>query len=193
MYTVPHILMSANITYEDSPAVARTEESFSRRPTNWWGNCMPNLRRFQTSNPAYFGWDAHHIVEAQDLARLGVQQRFPPYEHQVCVLLPKTAHAKRINSIFRAQNPTNLQVTANDLKCAYRDAYWLIGDYCGGGEGAIRDELVNVVLAMFRSASLDTSPQGRERIGRRAESWAGDRDGDRQRIPWAGAGDRIPK
>jgi hypothetical protein len=113
-----------------------------------------DLRRFQISNPDYFGWDTHHIVEAQDLDRLDVRNQFPPYEQQICVLIPNTAHAKRINSIFRNQNPASMHVTANHLKSAYRDAYWLIGDYCGGGERQIRNELVNIVLAVFRSVGL---------------------------------------
>jgi len=37
---------------------------------------------------------------------------------------------------------------------AYRSAYDLIGDYCGGGEKLIRHELVEIVKAIFRKAGI---------------------------------------
>lgn len=151
MYTVTQLLSSAGVKYEVKP---KGPGRVFLTAANQLIGAYADLRRFQTSNPDYFGWDTHHIVEAQDLARLGVQYRFPAYEQQICVLIPKTAHAKRINSIFRNQNPTDMHVTASNLKSAYRDAYWLIGDYCGGGERQIRDELVDIVLAVFRSAGF---------------------------------------
>jgi hypothetical protein len=152
MYTIPQILSLAGVKYENYPKWPM--KTIYLTGANQLIGTYADLRRFQTSSPDYFGWDVHHIVEAQDLGRLGVEHLCPPYEQQVCVLIPRTAHSRRINSIFRSQNPTNVQVTASDLRSAYRDAYWLIGDYCGGGEKSIREELVNVVLAVFRSAGL---------------------------------------
>lgn len=111
-----------------------------------------DLRRFQGSNRSYFGWEAHHIVETKDLERLGVQAKFPEREGQLCVLLPYAAHQKRINSILRAQNPSGMVVDFTTLKAAYADAYALMGDYCGGGERAIRQELLAIVDAIFRIA-----------------------------------------
>jgi hypothetical protein len=112
------------------------------------------LRRFQTSRPVYLGWQAHHIVETQDLERLGVASRFPGRDDQICVLLPERAHIGRINSILRNQNPSSMKVTASDLRRAYGDAYSMMGDYCGGGEAAIRRELMAIVEAVFRDAGL---------------------------------------
>ena len=152
MYSIPQILASAGINYEDYPA-ARGRGIFLTKGNQLVGT-YANLKRYQGSSPHYLGWDSHHIVEDQDLARLGVQGRCPPYEQQVCVLLPKTAHAKRVNSVLRNQNPTNVSATVTDLKRAYRDAYSIIGDYCGGGEMVIRTELLAIVSAVFRSVGL---------------------------------------
>jgi len=113
-----------------------------------------DLRQFQQSDHNYFSWHAHHIVESQDLDRLGVSQSGPPREHQICVLLPERAHIGRINSILRAQNPIGMSATASDLRRAYRDAYALLGDYCGGGEVEIRRELIAIVEAVFKSFGL---------------------------------------
>jgi hypothetical protein len=113
-----------------------------------------DLKRFQSVDRDYFGWHAHHIVEAQDLERLGVAHHFPAREQQLCVLLPERAHVGRINSVLRRQNPANIRVTANELRRAYADAYALVGDYCGGGQGAIRQELLALVNATFRAAGL---------------------------------------
>jgi hypothetical protein len=152
MYAVPLLLMSAGVKYENHPQCPGMGVFLSAG--NQLMGTYSDLQRFRPSSPDYFRWDAHHIVEAQDLDRLGLQDRFPPFARQVCVLLPNTAHSRRLNSVFRRQNPSGLQVTVTDLKHAYREAYWLLGDYSGGGERLIRDELVNVVLAVFRSTGL---------------------------------------
>ena len=55
-----------------------------------------NLERFQRAEKAYFGWHKHHIVEKQDLDRLGISGLFPPEQEQICVLLPERAHVGRI-------------------------------------------------------------------------------------------------
>ena len=151
-YTIPQLLMAAGVRHEPY-AKARGGRIFLTAANQLIGT-YTDLRRFQQSNPQYSGWDAHHIVEAQDLERLSVQQRFPPYEQQICVLLPRAAHAKRINSVLRKENPSHLQAAADDLKAAYRDAYWLMGDYCGGGERRIREELVSIADTVFRWAGF---------------------------------------
>ncbi len=152
MYTVTQILSSAGIKFEkysQSPAGG----VFLTQGNQLIGS-YSDLRRFQGLTPAYFGWQVHHIVEAQDLERLGVAQLAPPYEQQVCVILPERAHIGRINSLLRNQNPIGVRVKAPDLLRAYRDAYSLMGDYCGGGEGRVRQELVAIVIAVFRAVGL---------------------------------------
>ncbi len=146
-YTIPQLLMVAGIRHEPYTK-ARGERIFLTAAQQLIGT-YADLRRFRQASIDYAGWEAHHIVEAQDLERLSVQQRFPPYEQQICVLLPKAAHTKRINSVLRKENPSHLQAAADDLKAAYRDAYWLMGDYCGGGERRIREELVKIADTVF--------------------------------------------
>jgi hypothetical protein len=119
-----------------------------------------DLKKFRASRPEYRGWDVHHIFEDQDLHRLGVDKRFPPYELQACVLIPKAAHTKRINSTLRIQNPTNLGAVAGDMSRAYRDAYELIGDYSGGGDKLIQDELTRIVGAVLQLAGFRQSAGG---------------------------------
>lgn len=150
MYTVPQILTAARIKHEIHGK--RPGTGVFLTGANQLIGTYADLTRFRTSGSEYLGWEAHHIVETKDLDRLGVQDRFPSREQQICVLIPGAAHRKRVNSVFRSQN--NLQAAVSDLKHAYRDAYWLIGDYCGGGEKQIREELMNVVLAVFQSAGL---------------------------------------
>ena len=82
------------------------------------------------------------MVEAQDLARLGVDGRFPAYEQQLAVLLPQAAHIQRVNSVLRNQAPKHAVMAAADLLAAYAAAYALMGNYCGGGEQRIREELM---------------------------------------------------
>jgi hypothetical protein len=101
----------------------------------------------------YTTWEAHHIVEYQDLGRLGISSQFPERKDQLCVLLPYAAHRKRIK-ILQSRNPSSYSVTAPELMSAYREAYDLVGDYTGGGKRAIKDELLAIVDAVFRLASL---------------------------------------
>lgn len=113
-----------------------------------------DLKRFQRADSSgeYRGWQAHHIVEEQDLGRLGIAHLFPARDDQLCVLLPERAHIGRTNSILRRQNPIGMRVTVAELKSAYRLAYSMIGNYCGGGEAPIRMELMAIVDAIFRLA-----------------------------------------
>jgi hypothetical protein len=112
------------------------------------------LKDFRQRSPDYSGWQAHHIVEIVDLERLGVTSRFPGIDGQICVLIPERAHIGRVNSILRRENPLHLSATARELLTAYRSAYSLIGDYCGGGAGKIRRELMAIVGAVFAMAGV---------------------------------------
>jgi hypothetical protein len=50
------------------------------------------------------------------------------------------------------------KASPEDLFRAYFDAYQLMGNYCGGGELAIRQELLAIVKTMFRFAGVAGSP-----------------------------------
>lgn len=112
-----------------------------------------SVYRTRSGQAAYAGWEVHHVIEDQDLHRLGVAQQFPAYRQQLCVILPRSAHVNRINNILRNRNPTRYSATANELLSAYREAYQLVGDYSGGGEAVIRQELLEIVKAALRLAN----------------------------------------
>lgn len=112
------------------------------------------LSRFATVDHHYRGWHAHHVVEAQDLERLGIAARFPPYPEQLTVLLPQAAHIKRINSVLRNQAPGGAVMPTADLLTAYASAYSLMGNYCGGGAKNIMAELMAIAKAIFRRGGL---------------------------------------
>lgn len=114
------------------------------------------LSRFATVDRHYRGWHAHHVVEAQDLERLGVDEKFPAYEQQLTVLLPQLAHIQRVNSVSVLRNhaPNHAVMTAPDLLIAYAAAYALMGNYCGGGEQRIREELMALAQAILKHAGL---------------------------------------
>jgi hypothetical protein len=112
------------------------------------------LTRFATIDRHYSGWHAHHVVEVQDLERLGVAAKFPPHREQLTVLLPQAAHIKRINSVLRNQAPMHSIMPAGDLLTAYESAYSLMGNYSGGGEQRIRAELMAIAKAVFQRAGL---------------------------------------
>jgi hypothetical protein len=112
------------------------------------------LARFATIDRHYAGWHAHHIVEAQDLERLGVASSFPPYAEQLAVLLPQAAHIRRINSVLRIEAPMGAVIPAHELLLAYQSAYSLMGNYSGGGEQRIRAELMAIARAIFQRAGL---------------------------------------
>lgn len=113
------------------------------------------LRDFSCRCKDYRGWQAHHVVESHDLARLHIAERLPPRSEQLCVLLPERAHIGRINSVLRRQASIGLTVVGRrELLDAYADAYALVGDYCGGGERLVHRELLGIVRATFRSFRL---------------------------------------
>ena len=100
------------------------------------------------------GWHRHHIVEFQDIERLKVTEKFPAYDRQLCVLIPEWAHVERVNSVLNYSNPRGVEVKPADLRSAYESAYSLIGNYCGGGDIAIRIELMSIVNAVFTLAGF---------------------------------------
>jgi hypothetical protein len=112
------------------------------------------LSGFALIDKHYRGWHAHHVVEDQDLERLGIAVKFPPYKEQLTVLLPPTAHIGRINSALRNQAPMRVELRASDLLSAYASAYSLVGDYCGGGEQKIKIELMAIVRATLHRGGL---------------------------------------
>lgn len=152
MQTIPQILKSAGIRYQDYSQAPR--QGIFLTAANQLIGSYNDLTRFSASRRAYAGWEAHHIVEAQDLDRLGIAQQFPAHKDQICVLIPRAAHRKRINSILRHSNPAAMIVNAFFLEEAYKDAYSLVGNYCGGGEKAIRSELLSIVSAIFRAGGV---------------------------------------
>jgi hypothetical protein len=152
MYTVEEILLMAGIKYEKY-GKANFGGVFLTNANQLIGT-YSDLKRFQQSDKNYLGWQAHHIVESQDLVNLGVDQLAPLRDRQICVLLPERAHIGRINSRLRTLNPMNVRASVNDLQRAYKDAYALIGDYCGGGEVKIGQELMAIVNVVFRKLAL---------------------------------------
>ncbi len=111
-------------------------------------------RSFVKSTSDYHGWQAHHVVETQDLRRLNLQTVSPSRDNQLCVLLPERAHIGRINSILRNRVPLGEQFTPMQLLEAYSEAYAIMGDYCGSGERIVRKELVGIVRATLKAHGL---------------------------------------
>ena len=108
------------------------------------------LIEFRSRSKHYRAWQSHHILETRDLDRLHVSQLSPDRNNQFCVLLPERAHIGRINSVLRRQAPIGAVLTPRSLLGSYEDAYDLVGDYCGGGERAIKRELVSIVEASLQ-------------------------------------------
>ena len=121
------------------------------RVSRAWSVSRAGVYRFL--NDLAVGWEVHHVVEHQDLERLGIASQFPVYEQQLSVILSHSAHVDRINNILRNRNPSRYSATANDLLSAYQEAYELIGNYTGSGEALIRKELLGIVHAAFRLAN----------------------------------------
>jgi len=113
-----------------------------------------DLCKFRSTDSAYAGWQAHHVFETQDLERMHVDHVAPGRDDQLCVLLPERAHIGRINSVLRRYAPLGMILTPRSLLDAYREAYDLVGDYCGGGELMIKRELVGIVKGTLRAYRL---------------------------------------
>jgi hypothetical protein len=64
--------------------------------------------------------------------------------------LPERGHLDRINSLLRRQASIGAIHPPRSLLRAYKEAYGLLGDYCGRGERTIRQELVSIVEASLK-------------------------------------------
>ncbi|MBN9562615.1 MAG: hypothetical protein J0H14_18090 [Alphaproteobacteria bacterium] len=154
MYTVVEILLIAGVKFRVNPGIPQGDVFLT--DANQLIGTFENLDKFRTFEKEHYkGWHRHHVVEADDLDRLGVITSAPRYEDQLCVLLPEAAHARRINSILRRANPTKWQASRGELRRAYADAYAVMGDYCGGGEAQIRAELLAIVDAEFQKLGIN--------------------------------------
>src|SRR5262245_23713373 len=111
--SVTQILSLASVTHE--PYTGWPLGDVRLTAANQLIGTFDGLKRFQASDRSYLGWQAHHIVESQDLERLGISARFPGRGQQVCVLLPERAHIGRINSLLRRQNPIGVRATVMEL------------------------------------------------------------------------------
>jgi hypothetical protein len=124
-------------------------------------NATTSLRsRLALKHSDYSSWESHHVLEVHDLDRLGISLLFPARGMQFCVLMPYSAHQKRVNSVLRAENPVKYEAHPKELLRAYCEAYALIGNYTGGGESEIRNELVAIVKALFESAGIPSDNNG---------------------------------
>lgn len=144
MYTVDGILRTAGVTFEAAKFGAQLTAG------NQLIGTYADLLRFRGADNAYRGWEVHHIFEALDIDRLGLSAFSPDYEQQICVLLPAAAH-HRVNSVLRRANPTLLTATSSELEPAYREAYQLVGNYCGSSESAISEELLSIFKAVLKN------------------------------------------
>jgi hypothetical protein len=153
MATVPELLRSAGIACE--PFAGKGSAPVMLTSANQLVGTFGELAKFRQGNrPNYDGWHRHHVVEDQDLTALQIAATSPPYEDQLCVLLPERAHIGRINSVLRRYAPSDMVLTPRDRLKVYASAYETMGDYCGGGERLVRRELVAIVEATFRAFNL---------------------------------------
>ena len=152
MMTVTRVLDLAGVGYE--PFTKWNVDGIYLTRANQLIGTYADLKRGAKSDKAYNNWHAHHIVETHDLRRLGIEHVSPVREQQLCVLLPAWSHIERINSALRIGNPIGVTASASQLRAGYQDAYEIMGDYCGGGEDAIRRELMAIVKAILQLSGL---------------------------------------
>jgi hypothetical protein len=152
MPSVKELLDLADIGYE--PYARVPAKGIYITTANQLIGSYADERAFVHATKEYRGWQAHHVVETQDLGRLHIHDLSPSRDDQLCVLLPERAHVGRINSILRNRVPLNEGFSPSQLLSAYNEAYSVMGDYCGGGENLIRRELLAIVRATFKAFSL---------------------------------------
>ena len=107
------------------------------------------LRQFRQKHNDLYGkkgsidpWEAHHILELNQLSNLMIRDKFPNKNDCLCVLIPKPAHS-RINS--RLISLTRKFTGIRFILDGYRDAHNMIGNYNGAGESKIKKELDSIV------------------------------------------------
>jgi hypothetical protein len=152
MFTVADVLLTAGVKFSVYTGWAGGDVYLT--DANQLIGTYKNLEAFRASDSNYKGWHVHHVIEDDDLHRLGVTTHAPAYPDQLCVLIPERAHVGRVNSILRRENPTRYQATGPELRRAYAEAYATIGDYCGAGEENIRKELLSIVNAQFQKLGV---------------------------------------
>lgn len=161
MYTVEGILAAAGVAN-----TAFTKEGVTVRLTsnNQLIGTYSDLEKFRKANYGnYEGWDAHHILEDQDVLRLGLARFSPANSQMICVLIPNGQH-KGINRDLRKWNPPRDIPTAADLELAYKEAYRdNLDNYCGAdSETALRQELLKILHAvlhnLLRAATMGMMP-----------------------------------
>ena len=150
MSHVTEILISASIRFETMPGRPGIYLTAANQLIGEYGV----VRRLKTLDRVYNGWEAHHVVEKQDLDQLGVSKKAPPAKSQLSVLLPRAAHVERINNVLRNRNPSRYTASGDELLSAYQEAYSLVGDYSGRGAQNIKNELVAIVKATFRQLGV---------------------------------------
>jgi hypothetical protein len=157
MEFVETTLRNARVSYEAHFCMSR-ERCIWLTGANQLISTYRDLKDFAKLDDSYRGWHAHHVFEAQDLDRIGASGKFPAYDGQLAVLLPEAAHINRINSILRNQAPKHAVLKRKEMLGAYRCAYELMGDYSGGGERNVINELIAIVETTLDLAGLrDTS------------------------------------
>jgi hypothetical protein len=125
------------------------------------GQLFATKRYFDNSSfkkqKGYVGWEANHIVDYNDLEKLGWASKFPSYEDQTCVLLPAAAHRGRFNSVLQSPGRgglgTGTLISPEDIISGYAQAYDNIGDYCGGGAARCKAELMSVVRTIVKQGT----------------------------------------
>jgi hypothetical protein len=165
VYSITEILAAAGVA---NTAWSKGGASARLTAANQLIGTYADLLKVVAGNSEYRGWEVHHILEALDVDRLNLGSFSPAYERQICVLIPATAH-HRINSILRRANPTNLTASVTELESAYRDAYNLVGNYCGSSEAAIAKELFDIFKAVARNLSNAASDALSEQLNKKRD------------------------
>jgi hypothetical protein len=90
MYTIPDILLVGGVSFQVYPKWAKGSVYLTE--ANQLVGTYRDLGEYRSSESNYKGWHCHHVVEADDLARLAVTNHAPSYDDQLNVLLPERAH-----------------------------------------------------------------------------------------------------
>jgi hypothetical protein len=114
------------------------------------------LRQFRNTHYGEYGkndsqhsWEAHHILELNQLITFNIREKFPSDDDCLCVLIPKMAHI-RINKDFSSY--TRKFTDMSFVLQGYKDAYSNLGNYTGSGESEIRQELYKLVEVSLKLA-----------------------------------------